>query len=493
MSASTDRLRRAPQRAWFASDFHLAAQDPEGVARACRFVEHVRAQAADALFLLGDVFRAWLGARSLQDPGLKPFFDALKSASEGGIRVVIIHGNHDFLMGPELERACGLEVYEQNLDISVRGQVLRLLHGDAFCTNDESYHKLHGVLRHPAMRWVFRTIPASSLAWVGDRLVHGATRATGEKSQASMAIVDEEVVRAFETGPDLILCGHVHVARDERIGSGEGAGRLVVMADFERSGCHAHMIDGELTLVREDVRFGCHGEVAGRAPIVVTLDGPAGSGKSSVSRQLAERLGFVMLDSGALYRTVTALGIEAGLALDADGAEWGALAAGLDLAVGSQGEVLLDGVPVEDARLRSAAVSAAVSAASAHPEVRHALLEVQRQAAGVGAGLVAEGRDMATVVFPEAVVQVYLDARPEVRARRRLAQNPGEGETVDQVVAALEARDWRDSQREHAPLSRASGARLLDTSDLSQAEVLDELEKLVQQAAEAPRPDRSQG
>ncbi len=468
---------RPPRRAWFASDFHLDRRDPDGVDRALRLLAAVRDDGADALFLLGDVFKAWLGPPSLEDPGLRPFLDGLRETVAAGVRVALVHGNHDFLMGPELEGACGVEVHAEHLDVALGGRHVRLLHGDAFCTRDVDYHRLHRVLRSRSARWLFRALPKATLESLADRLVHEATRTTGHKTREEMAIVDAEVAAVFDRGVDVVVCGHVHEARDARLPGEGGERRLVVMADFERSGCHARWVDGRLVLHRVDARF--------RRPVVVAIDGPAGSGKSSVSREVAERLGFLRLDSGALYRTVTSRVLARGL--DPETADLGAVARALDLAVGPDGGVLLAGLPVDDALLRSPEVSAAVSRVSADPGVRAALLPVQRAAARVGAGLVAEGRDMATVVFPDAAVSVYLDARPEVRARRRLAQGSQEGGTVEEVVAALTARDARDSGRDVAPLAEAPGAVRLDTSDLTREEVVERLVGLaVAAGARAP-------
>ena len=467
---------RSPRRAWFASDFHLHEGDPAGVERACQFVAHVREQDAEALFLLGDVFRAWLGRSSLEEAGLAPFFDALRGASESGMRVVLLHGNHDFLMGAELEDACGVEVYRESLDISVQGKRVRLMHGDAFCTRDVSFQRLHKVLRAKPMRWVFGKLPQRTLGALAHRLVHDATRTTGEKSQMTMAIVDAEVVDVLCAGADVVVCGHVHEARDELLG-GEGAsGRLVVMADFERTGSHACIEGGHIVLHRADARFA----PATSESIVVTLDGPAGSGKSSVARELARRLGFPLLDSGALYRTVAAQALAAGLDPGKD--DLAPLARSLELGLGEGGRVTLAGELVSDALLRSSDVSAVVSKVSAQPGVRAALLPVQRAAGRIGPGLVAEGRDMASVVFPEAAVRVFLDARPEVRAQRRLEQNPGEGATLTEVSAALAARDARDSGRSHAPLTLAEGATLLDTSELDLEQVVSRLSDMVLEA-----------
>ncbi len=464
------------ETALFASDLHLCAEQPRGVERACAFLAHARELGADHVFLLGDVFKAWLGEVSLRDRGLAPFLDALRVTTGAGVRVALLHGNHDFLVGPELERATGVRVAGERLDVALGGQRVRLEHGDGFCTRDVGHQRLHAVLRSRPVRGIGRRLPATTLRWLARRLLAGTEGTTSRKPPEVMDIVDEAVVATLRTGYDAVLCGHVHVARDQLFDLGARHGRLVVMADFETMGSHAVYRDGRLECVPFDKRLSCC------AGIVVTLDGPAGSGKSSVSRTLAQRLGFACLDSGALYRVVTARALTLGIPLD-DGERLGQLARQLDLAVEASGAVRSAGALVPDGELRGPEVSAHVSQVSVHPELRAALLAVQRRTAVTHPGVVAEGRDMATVVFPQADVAVFLDARADVRAARRVAQNPGEGETVDRVRAALEARDARDSSRAVAPLSRAPGAVLLDTSELSQDEVIERLEQLVRRAS----------
>jgi cytidylate kinase len=466
--AQPDRTARAARpvtRAWFASDMHLHGGDPDGVCRAVAFVEHARAQGADAVFLLGDVFLAWAGPRSLRDAGLAPFLDALAAATAAGVRVVLLHGNHDFMLGPHVERALGVEMPGRGLDVALGGQLAHLVHGDVFCTRDVSYHRLHRVIRSAPFRGLVNVLPGPAVAAVRDALLTSANREESPKPTAVMDIVDGEVEALLASGPDVVVCGHVHRARDAAFDLGSRHGRLVVMADFERTGSHAVWADGRLDLVVRDARF------APAPGPVVAIDGPAGSGKSVVARALARRFGWAYLDSGALYRAVTVhvlYGAPAGAGEGPAG-----LVRALCLDVDERGRVLVDGRPVDDVSLRTPAVSARVSTVSADPALREALLDVQHGAARRGTGLVAEGRDMATVVFPGAVLSVYLDARPEVRAARRARQSGGDGGDVRAVAAALAERDRKDSSRAHAPLRRGEGAVVLDTSDLDEAEVVD--------------------
>src|SRR6185436_12386705 len=170
------RAARPVRRAAFVSDLHLRGDDPAGVARAVDFVAHVRRLGTDALFLLGDVYLAWMGRRSLEDEGLRPFAGALATASAGCVRVVLVHGNHDFMLGHDVERALGVEVAPSGLEVDLGGQRAQLVHGDVFCTADRSYHRLHAVLRAPAARRALEALPRFASAALRDALLSAAAR-----------------------------------------------------------------------------------------------------------------------------------------------------------------------------------------------------------------------------------------------------------------------------------------------------------------------------
>jgi len=200
---------------------------------------------------------------------------------------------------------------------------------------------------------------------------------------------------------------------------------------------------------------------------VVAIDGPAGSGKSTVARAVADALGLPVLDTGAMYRAVTWAVLDAGVDPD-DGEAVIAVAEGLDLDVGPP--VLVGGRDVNDA-IRSAEVTAAVSTVAAVPEVRVRLVAAQREWIGVHGGGVVEGRDIGTVVAPDAVLKVYLVASEEERARRRqrqddVAEAPGAGD-LGATREAIRRRDAIDSGRAASPLAVASDAVVLDTTGLS--------------------------
>jgi cytidylate kinase len=213
------------------------------------------------------------------------------------------------------------------------------------------------------------------------------------------------------------------------------------------------------------------------APIV-TVDGPGGSGKGTVSRLLAQRTGWHLLDSGALYRLVAFAGVLAGL--EPDDVEGHARLAGqmqVTFAADPDGQerILLDGREVAGA-LRSEAAGAGASRVAAWPTVRAALLERQRAFARPP-GLIADGRDMGTVVFPHAGLKIFLTASPEERARRRYNQLKEKDSGVSLAALSLEIaeRDRRDSTRTAAPLVPAADAIVLDSTAMNAAEVADEI------------------
>jgi cytidylate kinase len=203
--------------------------------------------------------------------------------------------------------------------------------------------------------------------------------------------------------------------------------------------------------------------------VVVAIDGPAGAGKSTVARAVADALGFTYLDSGAMYRCV-------GLAALRSGRAPRDLAPDLRLSLGDR--VLCDGEDVTDA-IRTADVSEAASRAAADPAVREAMAAEQRRLLADG-DWVAEGRDIGTVVAPDAEVKVFLTASPEERARRRAAEL---GADVDTILAEQTIRDQRDRTRAHSPLEPAPGALDLDTTGLSQNEVIERIVELVRRSS----------
>jgi cytidylate kinase len=219
---------------------------------------------------------------------------------------------------------------------------------------------------------------------------------------------------------------------------------------------------------------------------IVAIDGPAGSGKSTLARLLSERLGYLYLDTGAMYRAVAYLALHEGVSLD-DEASLAALTRSARLAFDEKGRMIASGRDVSE-EIRRPAVSAAVSEVSAHAHVRDILVTEQRRIAAAG-DVVMEGRDIGTVVCPAAEVKIFLTADPNVRAERRRKELIASGEHVDicEMLAAIEARDAYDSGRAVSPLRCADDAVELDTSPLTIDQVLDAMELIVR---ERLRPGR---
>jgi len=207
--------------------------------------------------------------------------------------------------------------------------------------------------------------------------------------------------------------------------------------------------------------------------ILVAIDGPAGSGKSSVARAVAGRLGGVNLNTGAAYRAAALLALRENVDLE-DGTGLATLAKRVEL---DPEGASIDGERVAEPDLRTPDVSAAASKVSAHAQLREVLLPVQRVAAERAreqGGAVVEGRDIGTVVLPDAELKVYLSAAPEERARRRASQIGREGE-LDRIRAAIARRDRQDSEREISPLRPTPDAIVLDTTSISLEEVISDV------------------
>ncbi len=208
----------------------------------------------------------------------------------------------------------------------------------------------------------------------------------------------------------------------------------------------------------------------------IAIDGPAGAGKSTVARLLAERLGFQYLDTGAMYRCVALAAVRSGLPLN-DPTALGRLAEEIriEFQPGTPQRVFLNGEDVTDL-IRTAEVSEAASVVSVHPEVRKQMVRRQRQLCEAG-GVVLEGRDTTTVVCPDARLKVFLTASLEERARRRLRdlRAAGAEATFEEVLEQIRERDARDSGRSVSPLQRAEGALVVDSEGISPEEVRDRI------------------
>jgi cytidylate kinase len=211
--------------------------------------------------------------------------------------------------------------------------------------------------------------------------------------------------------------------------------------------------------------------------MIITIDGPAGAGKSSAAKALAARLGFEYLDTGAMYRAVTLAGLQAGLDLRNQDALAGLLA-GLHLEM-PPGQVVLNGEDITS-QIRTAEVTAASGAVADSPVVRRHLVELQRQIAA-GRSMVSEGRDQGTIVFPEAACKFFLVADAAERARRRQREMADRGEPIswEDLLRAQEARDRRDAARDIAPMVPAHDAMVLDSTHMGLEEVVAYMEREV--------------
>lgn len=228
--------------------------------------------------------------------------------------------------------------------------------------------------------------------------------------------------------------------------------------------------------------------VAAKRAFIVTIDGPAGTGKSTVAHRLAKRLGLEFLDTGAMYRAAALEALERGID-PADGPRVAALVRGMTLRFDWSQDppsLLVDGRGVGE-RIRTPVVTRAVSAVASNPLVRQEMVVAQRAIAAAHPRLVTEGRDQGSVVFPDAHVRIYLDAQPEVRARRRVEQLRSKGiDAVEsEVLSQILERDRIDSSRRDGPLVCPRGADVLDTSTIDVDEVIDRLEEIVRSRAAA--------
>jgi CMP/dCMP kinase len=215
--------------------------------------------------------------------------------------------------------------------------------------------------------------------------------------------------------------------------------------------------------------------------LIIAIDGPAGAGKSTIACRLARKLGYVNLESGAMYRALALRAIEWDVSFDDEDALLKLAQDSrivLDRAVNGNC-VLLNGKDIS-ARIRERDVTEAASRVSVHPKVREWMVARQREM-GIGGGVVMEGRDIGTKVFPDADLKIFLDADPVIREQRRMDQQRVKGPSAETIAAELRERDRRDRTRAASPLVAAEDAVILDSTNMSEDEVIDRIERLVEQ------------
>ncbi len=219
--------------------------------------------------------------------------------------------------------------------------------------------------------------------------------------------------------------------------------------------------------------------------LIIAIDGPAGAGKSTIASRLARKLGYVNLESGAMYRALALKAIEWDISFDdEDALDQLAQKSRIKIEPTLGGNrVLLDGRDVSK-RVRETDVSEAASRVSVHPAVREWMVARQREL-GAGGGVVMEGRDIGTKVFPDADVKIFLDADPVIREQRRIQQQHSRGASATSMAAELRERDRRDRTRANSPLEAAPDATLLDSTSLSEDEVLERAEAVVREKLRA--------
>lgn len=207
--------------------------------------------------------------------------------------------------------------------------------------------------------------------------------------------------------------------------------------------------------------------------ILVVIDGPAGAGKTTISRKLSQRLGFRYVDTGALYRSIALYMVESGIdVLDKDGIIKGLES--IEIKLSEQGDIILNGEIVSD-KIRQPEISMAASKVSALKEVRSFLFEIQRNI-GADKRAVFEGRDMGTIVFPDADIKFFLTASPKIRAERRFLEIKDKtDQRFEDVFEDMKKRDKADMERENAPLKQAEDAILIDSSEMSLEDVVDKM------------------
>ena len=460
------------------ADLHL---DPADGRRWGAFRTWLAALEAPALLVLGDLFEYWTGPAQARLEEFAALLADLRARARAGTALHFLHGNRDFLLDESFAAAVAGQVHPLGLLGRLPdGARILFLHGDELATRDRSYQRLRRVLRSRPVRALARLAPPPLARAAARRLRARSRQAVAAKTPAYVELQAEAAAeRCARAGAAALVCGHAHAFRDERL---PGGARWLVLDAFGQ-GAHdclrvdgAGLVPGPSRAPLRDPR----GSLSSPDPMIIALDGPAGAGKSSVARALARELGFFFLDTGAMYRAVALAVLERGLD-PADAGACAGVARELVLDFDREGGIRIDGRAGEPA-IRGAEVTQTVSEVSAHAGVREVIVARQRELARTARGVVAEGRDTTTVVFPAATHKFYLSASVEERALRR-ARELHALERLAEIRADLERRDALDSTRVHSPLRAAADARRVETDGLDVRAVVARILALVREDA----------
>ena len=198
-------------RRLFLSDVHLSPCEPRRSERFVRFLRRHMGR-TDELYILGDLFDYWIGPKHLRLPDYRHVLDALREVAQSGVRVVFLHGNRDFYIGPRFREALGLETAESHVDIADRGHRILLCHGDHLCIRDRSTRRAQAIIRSRWVEAIFTRLPVSLATFLAEGYRRHSTRVTARKARRRIALAEEAVRAAFQSGVDIIVCGHVHQA-----------------------------------------------------------------------------------------------------------------------------------------------------------------------------------------------------------------------------------------------------------------------------------------
>ncbi len=235
------------RRAVFASDFHLSGRNPSGVNTFCRFVEERVVEASD-FYLLGDLFDLWIGPAQLKDPGLAPALDALRRLARGGTKIILFHGNRDFLFGGREAESLHASLAGENMEVTLNRERVFLTHGDLLCTRDRAYQKMKRILRSPVPRGAAGLLPDWLVRWLAGQLRTHSTKVVSAKPKEVTAIQIPDVEKLLrERGARTVVCGHVHNSFERDL---PGGGRLIVVSEW-RDGCgiYAETAEGRIRRV----------------------------------------------------------------------------------------------------------------------------------------------------------------------------------------------------------------------------------------------------